>query len=139
MVLQVGMPDRAEVYLVVLHKRVERVVRHHLPVLEIVVRPPRKLRELQGNLVVPCDPIQDLQSLLDHVDANAVSSNDGDFVLGHGKPLDAGQRCRTRGERISLHNIHGNQTREAIAKWVDGGFTAAMQSLQKSFMGHVEP
>ena len=83
MILQIGMPHCSEIDLVEFRQSLERVVRHHLTVLEVIVRPPRKLREFQRGSEPILGRTDNLQPFLNHIHSDPVSSNDCDIASRH--------------------------------------------------------
>ena len=76
--------DRAEQDRVVAAQRLQRVRRHHLARLEVMVRPPREVIELEGESLVPLrhEP-QHLLRLGGDLGADSVAGDDGDAMRRH--------------------------------------------------------
>ena len=92
MVLDLRVADRSEKDGVELRQLIGAVFRHHLAVLEVVVRVPRKLCELPFDAVFGRYGLQHLESLFDNIDADSVTWYHRNFVHSFliGPPLFAG-------------------------------------------------
>jgi hypothetical protein len=65
--------DRAEINRVERHQPIDAVVVHHAPVLQVVIAPPRDLRELADEVALFGGEIQDVDAGRDHFLADSVT------------------------------------------------------------------
>ncbi len=75
MVGDVGMADRAEVYGVERAEQVQRILRHHAAVREIIFRAPVEIQEGAGEVVFLSGALEDPLAFGNHLLAHAVSGD----------------------------------------------------------------
>ena len=75
MVGDVGMADRAEVYGVERAEQVQRILRHHAAVREIIFRPPVEIQEGAGEVVFLSGAFEDPLAFGNYFLAHAVSGD----------------------------------------------------------------
>ena len=73
MVLKIGMSDSTKEYRITIFQLLNTVIRHHLAMIEVVLRAPVIARELELDAMRRRRGIQHLQSLVYHIHAYPVA------------------------------------------------------------------